>query len=70
MTEQCSFFELGAFRLQSGALLPDARLAYRTCGTLAPDRSNVVLYPTSYGAQHSDIDWLIRPDWIRRACSW
>ena len=43
-------------------VLPEARLAYKTYGTLNSDRSNVVLYPTSYGAQHMDIDWLIGPD--------
>lgn len=52
-------FDLGPTRLQRGMTLPEARLAYRTYGTLAPDRSNLILYPTSYGAQHSDIDWLI-----------
>src|SRR5438552_789210 len=55
-------FELGNFELQGGRVLRDARLVYRTHGALAPDRSNVVLYPTSYGAHHTDIEWLIRPD--------
>lgn len=54
-------FELGPTVLQSGLTLPEARLAYRTYGTLTEDRSNVVLYPTSYGAHHSDVDWLIGP---------
>jgi homoserine O-acetyltransferase/O-succinyltransferase len=52
-------FELGPLVLQRGLTLPKAHLAYKTYGQLAPDRSNVILYPTSYGAQHSDIDWLI-----------
>jgi homoserine O-acetyltransferase/O-succinyltransferase len=64
MTDGSAIFELGSFRLQSGMLLPDAKLVYRTYGTLAPDRSNVVLYPTSYGAQHTDVEWLIQPDGI------
>lgn len=55
-------FRLKDFRLQSGVVLPEAKLAYKTYGTLNPDRSNVILYPTSYGAQHTDIDWLIGPD--------
>jgi homoserine O-acetyltransferase len=54
-------FRIKEFRLQSGAVLPEARLVYKTYGTLNPNRSNVVLYPTSYGAQHMDIDWLIGP---------
>src|SRR3954452_22375775 len=31
------------FRLQSGTALPEVTIAYRTLGTLAPDRGNVVL---------------------------
>jgi homoserine O-acetyltransferase len=52
-------FALGDLALHTGGTLPDARLVYRTYGTLARDRRNVVLYPTSFGAQHSDIDWLV-----------
>lgn len=63
-------FELGTFRLASGVTLENARLVYATYGTLAPDRSNVVLYPTSYGAQHTDIDWLVRPDGILDPRRW
>ena len=52
-------FELGDLRLQCGKALPDAKLAYKTYGELAADGSNVILYPTSYAAQHSDTEWLI-----------
>jgi homoserine O-acetyltransferase len=52
-------FEIENFTLQRGITLPRARVAYQTYGTLARDRSNVVLYPTSYGAQHVDTEWLI-----------
>lgn len=57
-------YTLPGFRLQRGLTLPEAKLAYRTYGTLNADRSNAILYPTSYGAQHCDIDWLIGPDKI------
>jgi homoserine O-acetyltransferase len=57
-------FRLPGFSLQCGAKLAEARLAYKTYGTLNRDRSNVILYPTSFGAQHTDIDWLIGPDRI------
>ena len=63
-------FTIKSFELQCGAVLPEARLVYQTYGTLAHDRSNVILYPTSYGAQHSDIDWLIRPDSILDPHRW
>ncbi len=52
-------FDLGSTRLQRGLTLPKAHIAYKTYGTLAADKSNVILYPTSYGAHHTDIDWLI-----------
>ncbi len=54
-------FELGRFQLDNGDVLPEAKLVYSTYGTLNAARSNVVLYPTSYGAQHTDIEWLIGP---------
>ncbi|MGE3290719.1 MAG: alpha/beta fold hydrolase [Geminicoccaceae bacterium] len=38
-------FELGDFALESGITLPDARLAYKTHGTLNAARDNVVLFP-------------------------
>jgi homoserine O-acetyltransferase len=63
-------FELGPFRLQRGMTVPNAKLVYRTYGTLAADRSNVVLYPTSYGAQHGDTEWLIAPDRILDPSRW
>jgi homoserine O-acetyltransferase len=63
-------FVLGDFPLASGGVLRDARLVYRTHGVLARDRSNVVLYPTSYGAQHPDLEWLVRPDGILDPRRW
>ena len=57
-------FPLKDFRLQCGVTLPEAHLAFKTYGTLNQDRSNVILYPTSYGAQHTDIEWLVGPDQI------
>lgn len=60
MTE--AVFEAGDVVLQSGITLRDAKLVYKTYGTLAPDRGNVIVYPTSYSAQHSDIEWLIGAD--------
>jgi homoserine O-acetyltransferase len=61
MSTTTATFDLSPLKLQCGITLPQAHLAYATYGTLAADRSNVILYPTSYGAHHTDIDWLIRP---------
>ena len=63
-------FELGDFALQCGKTLPEAKLAYKTYGRLAPDRSNVILYPTSYGAQHTDTQWLIGRDRVLDPSKW
>jgi homoserine O-acetyltransferase len=52
-------FEIADFTLQRGVTLPCAQLAYKTYGNLNADRSNSILYPTSYAATHGDIDWLI-----------
>ena len=63
-------FALGDLPLQSGAVLPEARLSWKTHGRLAPARDNVVLYPTSYGAQHPDLEWLIGPDGVLDPGRW
>jgi len=45
-------FDLGDFELQSGGVLPGARLAYKTYGELNANRDNVVLLPTFYTGSH------------------
>lgn len=52
-------FSLGDFTVQSGEVIRDAKLVWKTHGTLSPARDNVVLYPTSYGAQHADQEFLV-----------
>ncbi|MEL6762269.1 MAG: alpha/beta fold hydrolase, partial [Cyanobacteria bacterium J06607_6] len=64
MSTSAQSFTLQNFELQCGVTLSEATLVYQTYGELAGDRANVILYPTSYGAQHSDIDWLIGADRI------
>ncbi|MEL6470990.1 MAG: alpha/beta fold hydrolase [Cyanobacteria bacterium J06623_4] len=63
-------FVIQDFELQCGAVLPEAELVYQTYGELDAERSNVVLYPTSYGAQHTDVDWLIKPGGILDPTDW
>ena len=57
-------FEAGDVTLQSGAVFPAMKLAYKTYGTLSPAKDNVILYPTSFSAQHFDTEWLIGPDGV------
>jgi pimeloyl-ACP methyl ester carboxylesterase len=52
-------FPLGDVALQSGMTYRGAFLAYKTYGRLNADKSNVIVFPTSYGAQHYDTEWLI-----------
>jgi homoserine O-acetyltransferase len=54
-------FELGDVVLESGTILRNAKLAYKTHGQLNAAKTNVVLYPTQFAAQHGDIEWLIGP---------
>ncbi|HEX2889890.1 alpha/beta fold hydrolase [Vineibacter terrae] len=68
--QQTGRFDLGDMTMLSGATLPGAFLSYKTHGTLAPGRDNVVLYPTSYGAQHPDLEWLIGPDGVLDPARW
>ncbi|WP_287130188.1 alpha/beta fold hydrolase [Candidatus Cyanaurora vandensis] len=63
-------FTLENFSLQCGAVLAQAEVAYQTYGELNARRDNVILYPTSYGAQHPDLEWLIRPEGILDPSRW
>jgi len=70
MAVQEGEFRLGDLPLHRGGVLPDARIIWRAHGTLSPARDNVVLYPTSYGARHPDIEWLIGPDGVLDPARW
>lgn len=52
-------FNLGDVTLQSGVTLPSAFLAYKTYGKLNETKDNVVIYPTAFGDQHVNNEWLI-----------
>ena len=54
-----SIFEAADVVLQSGLTYRGARLAYKTFGTLNAAKSNAIVYPTSFGAQHADLEWQI-----------
>jgi homoserine O-acetyltransferase/O-succinyltransferase len=70
MTRTPGCLTLKNFELQCGVVLPQVQLIYQTYGELKKDCPNLILYPTSYGAQHTDIDWLIRPDGILDPTRW
>jgi homoserine O-acetyltransferase len=52
-------FDLGDFRLDSGATLPNAKLSYVTHGELNADKSNLILVPSAYLGDHHGFDFLI-----------
>jgi homoserine O-acetyltransferase len=67
---QTGTFSLGDLACEKGGVIRDARIVWSAHGTLSPARDNVVLYPTSYGAQHPDLEWLIGPEGILDPTRW
>jgi homoserine O-acetyltransferase len=63
-------FALGDLVLQSGEVLKNGQLSWKTHGTLTPGRDNVIIYPTSYSAKHTDIEWLVGPDGVLDPTRW
>jgi homoserine O-acetyltransferase/O-succinyltransferase len=45
-------FHLGDVTLQAGEILPDAKLAYVTYGSLNSAKDNAIVFPTHYGGNH------------------
>lgn len=51
-------FEIPGYTTQSGVTL-DLKLAYKTYGSLAPTRDNVIVVPTFYGGRHPETAYMI-----------
>ena len=64
ISEDYQVFEAGDVLLQSGVVFRSLRLAYKTYGTLNARKDNVIVYPTSFSAQHADTEWLVQPGGI------
>lgn len=66
MTENIDYaiFDAGDVQLASGQVFRSMKLAYKTYGRLNAARDNVIVYPTSFSAQHVDTQWLIGPDGV------
>ena len=62
--------KLGDLAVQHGGTIRQAKLSWKAHGTLSPDKDNVILYPTSYSAQHADLEWLIGPDSVLDPGRW
>ena len=61
---------LGDLEVERGGVVRDARLAWRSYGTLNAARDNAVLYPCSYSAKAADLEWLIGPDGVLDPTRW
>jgi hypothetical protein len=48
----------------------NAALSWKSHGALSPARDNVIVYPTSYTAKHTDQEWLIAQDKILDPTRW
>jgi homoserine O-acetyltransferase len=59
--EALQFADFGDCQLESGVVLRDCRVGYRTFGTLNSDRSNAVLVPTSFSGTTKDLIQRIGP---------
>lgn len=68
-TQQGSY-EVGDLPLQKGGVLQAAQLSWKAHGTMSPERDNVILYPTSFGVHHTDVEWLIGPDGVLDPARW
>jgi homoserine O-acetyltransferase/O-succinyltransferase len=55
------FADLGDFKLENGQVIRNCRIGYRTYGRLAPDRSNVVLWPTWFTGRTAQLEPMIGP---------
>lgn len=60
MSEHCTF-DLGDLPLQSGEVLPDAKLAFRTWGRLDASAGNCIVFPTYYTGTHDSNARMIGP---------
>ncbi|HMO68155.1 MAG TPA: alpha/beta fold hydrolase [Novosphingobium sp.] len=54
-------FEAGDLALDSGEVLPDARVVYRVIGQPDAERANCILLPTYYTGSHRSYDAMIGP---------
>jgi homoserine O-acetyltransferase len=54
-------FNISDVTLQSGLVLPEARITYRTHGHLNAGRDNAIVYPTHYMGTHDSNAWAIGP---------
>lgn len=55
------FASIGDLPLESGQVLQDCKLGYRTYGRMNPDKSNVVLFPSWFNGSSADLEDHVGP---------
>ena len=63
-------FALGDYAVERGGVIKDAQIGWERHGTLNAARDNLVVFPSSFSAQHADLAWLIGPDKILDPTRW
>jgi homoserine O-acetyltransferase len=58
---QQQFAALGDFKLESGEVIHDCKVGYRTLGQLSSDKSNAILFPTWFTGTSSQLVTLVGP---------
>ena len=53
------FAHIGDFKLESGGVIRDCVMGYRTFGKMNSAKNNVVIFPTYFGGSSSDLDSFI-----------
>src|SRR5215472_18734768 len=56
------YLELGNFNLESGLTLPNAKLAFKTQGTLNKAKDNVILFPHMWSGTSKSMEIFIGKD--------
>ena len=59
--QEVQVLEFPDFTFESGTVIPQVKLAYTTRGALNEQKSNAILLPSHYGADHTGYDYLIGP---------
>ncbi|MHB2153095.1 alpha/beta fold hydrolase [Calditrichota bacterium GD2] len=62
MAGQQRFAYLGDFKLESGAVIKNCKIGYRTFGRLNSARDNAILFPTWFGGTSEHLGRLIGPE--------
>src|SRR5580704_2815668 len=57
--QEIRVLEFPDFRFESGTVVPQVKAAYTVRGTLNEQKSNAILLPSHYGADHTGYDYLI-----------